>query len=84
MAIEDAAVLAGCLACDNNLPTALHRYEDLRRDRTALVQRRSRRNATVFHLHGLEAWLRNRVTRRVAARTTDDLYSYNALEAVQV
>ena len=80
MAIEDAAVLAGCLACDQDVQTALQRYEGLRRDRTALVQRGSRRNAKVFHLEGFKAWLRNRVTQRVAARTTDELYRYNALE----
>ena len=80
MAIEDAAVLAGCLACDQDVPAALQRYEGLRRDRTALVQRGSRRNATVFHLQGFKAWLRNRVSRRVATRTTEGLYRYNALE----
>ena len=80
MAIEDAAVLAGCLSSDQDVPAALQRYEGLRRDRTALVQRGSRRNAKVFHLQGFKAWLRNRATQRVAARTTDDLYRYNALE----
>ena len=81
MAIEDAAVLTGCLADDSDVPAALQRYERLRRDRTARVQHGSRRNATLFHLAGIKAWLRNQVTRRVAARTTDDLYRYNALEA---
>lgn len=83
MAIEDAAVLTDCLARRRDVPAALRRYETLRRDRTARVQHGSRRNATLFHLAGLRAWLRNRVTRRVAARTTDDLYRYNALEVVQ-
>ena len=81
MAIEDAAVLAGCLADSTDVPAALQRYERLRRDRTARVQHGSRRNATLFHLAGIKAWLRNRVTGRVAARTTDYLYRYNALEA---
>ena len=81
MAIEDAAVLTGCLADDSDVPAALQRYERLRRDRTARVQHGSRRNATLFHLAGIKAWLRNRVTGRVAARTTDYLYRYNALEA---
>ncbi len=82
MSIEDAAVLAGCLAVDNEASAALQRYERLRRDRTAGVQRGSRRNATLFHLAGAKAWLRDRVTRHAAARTTDDLYRYNAFEAV--
>ena len=81
MAIEDAAVLAGCLACDQDATTALQRYEGLRRERTAHVRHGSRRNARVFHLGGFRAWLRNRVAGRVAGRTTDDLYRYNALEA---
>ena len=80
MAIEDAAVLAGCL--DQDVPAALQRYERLRRDRTAQVQHGSRRNAALFHLAGYKAWLRNRVAGLVAARTTDRLYRYNALEAV--
>lgn len=83
MAVEDAAVLTACLADDRHVATALQRYERLRRDRTAGVQRGSRRNATLFHLTGFKAWLRNRATRHVAARITDDLYRYNALEAVQ-
>ena len=83
MAIEDAAVLSGCLACDQGVSAALQRYEGLRRERIARVQHGSRRNARVFHLAGFRAWLRNRVAGRVAARTTDGLYRYNALEAVQ-
>ncbi|MCY3840526.1 MAG: FAD-dependent monooxygenase [Gammaproteobacteria bacterium] len=81
MAIEDAAVLAAC--CDQDVAAALQRYEGLRRRRTAHVQHGSRRNATVFHLGGFRAWLRNRVAGRVAARTSDGLYRYNALEAGQ-
>ena len=83
MAIEDAAVLAECLAGDNDVPVALQRYESLRRDRTARVQRGSRRNATLFHLAGFKAWLRNRVIGRAADRTTDGLYRYDALETAR-
>jgi salicylate hydroxylase len=49
-AIEDAAVLAGCLAQTHDTVTALRRYEDLRRDRTARVQMAARDNGTMFHL----------------------------------
>lgn len=80
MAIEDAAVLAGCLSGGKDISMALARYEDLRRDRTAGVQRGSRRNATVFHLSGVKAWLRNRALKTARNRTMDGLFSYNALE----
>lgn len=83
MAIEDAAVLAGCFANGVDVPSALFRYENLRRSRTARVQRGSRRNASVFHLSGTKAWLRDRVARRMQARTVDGLYGYDALQAAR-
>jgi salicylate hydroxylase len=81
MAIEDAAVLAGCLARGDDVAASLERYEDLRRDRTAGIQNGPRPNAAVFHLTGFRAWLRNRVAGSVRHRTMDGLYSYDALEA---
>jgi salicylate hydroxylase len=83
MAIEDGAVLAGCLAQGDAVAQSLQRYEDLRRARTAGVQRGSRRNAQVFHLSGVRAWMRNRAVRTAGNRTTDGLFRYNALEAVR-
>ena len=83
MAIEDASVLAACLANGVDVPSALLRYENLRRSRTARVQRGSRRNASVFHLSGTKAWLRDRVARRMQARTVDGLYGYDALQAAR-
>ena len=80
MAIEDAAVLAGCLAQDSDSVTALQRYEDLRRERTAGIQRGSRRNASVFHMRGIKAWFRNRAAKRAGQGTMQRLYSYNALQ----
>jgi salicylate hydroxylase len=79
MAIEDAAVLAGCLAGDLKPAEALQRYESLRRERTAGIQRGSRRNARVFHLHGMAAWWRNRAVRWVGAQARDKLFSYDAM-----
>jgi salicylate hydroxylase len=59
MAIEDAAVLGQCLARSRDNPAAgLRAYEEMRRPRTARVQRASRRNATVYHLGGAEPLLR--------------------------
>jgi salicylate hydroxylase len=53
MAIEDAAVLARCLAqSPDNAPTALRNYEAQRRPRTARTQAAARRNATVYHTGG--------------------------------
>ena len=81
MAIEDAAVLAGCLE-DQNLVENLNRYEMLRRPRTASIQNGSRRNAKVFHLSGIKAWLRNQAVGIAGDRVMDQLFRYNALEAV--
>ena len=55
---KDAAVLARCVAERPDDPNGLARYQSLRYRRTARVQRHSRRNARIFHLSGLSAWLR--------------------------
>jgi salicylate hydroxylase len=50
MAIEDAYTLAQCLAvAETDVEGALTRYSDLRRERTAMVQRMSRANIEFFH-----------------------------------
>lgn len=50
-AIEDAAVLTRALIDDaDDLPTALARYERLRRPRAAEIQRRAWENNIVYHL----------------------------------
>ncbi len=84
MAIEDAAVLAGCLAASTSVVDGLKRYEDSRRQRTAHVQNGSRRNAKVFHLTGIKAWLRDRAAKRAGARTMDGLFGYDALSVASV
>lgn len=81
MAIEDGAVLAGCLRQDADVPAALQQYEDLRRERTARIQKGSRRNATIFHMSGIKAWARNLAARKAAGSAMNSLYGYNALEA---
>jgi salicylate hydroxylase len=52
-AIEDARMLARCLAGADgpSIPAALRRYEEVRRPRTAAIQRGAFANATTFHLH---------------------------------
>lgn len=79
MAIEDAAVLARCLAGGGSgcVASRLARYERLRRPRAASAQRRSRRNAAAFHLAGPAAWLRDRLARPLARRAMDRLYGYD-------
>lgn len=81
MAIEDSAVLAACITGDEDVSAGLQRYEDLRRSRTAGIQNGSRRNATVFHLSGVKAFLRDRAARAAGQGAMDRLYRYNALEA---
>ncbi len=62
MAIEDAHVLAGCLADNLASPeSALETYEIKRRDRTARVQAASRENARTFHADGGYRFARNTV-----------------------
>ena len=78
MAIEDARVLANCLAASDEVPRALARYETLRRERTARIQQGSRRNGRIYHLSGLAAWARDRAMRRAGDRITDWLYDYDA------
>ena len=59
MAIEDAAVLGARLAETPDDPdNAMRRYERQRRRRTARAWRAARRNGTVYHMGGAEAFLR--------------------------
>lgn len=79
MAIEDAAVLTNCLSADTDLSRALQRYENLRKPRTARIQRGSRRNAKVFHLSGVAAWLRDRAASRAGQNAMEQLYRYDPM-----
>jgi salicylate hydroxylase len=64
MAIEDAAVVARCLAQNPNDPAAaLSSYSAIRRGRAARVQRLAMRNNTVYHLGGLAAVARDSAMR---------------------
>jgi salicylate hydroxylase len=77
MAIEDAAVLAHCLTQTDDTPAALRSYEDKRRKRTARAQRAARRNGTIYHMGGAEAFLRG--LAMAAMRGTGLLRPYNWL-----
>lgn len=65
-ALEDAAVLARCLAGGGDPAAALRRYEGLRADRTAAIVRLSRRIGAVGQwANPLMAGLRDRLLRAV-------------------
>jgi salicylate hydroxylase len=58
-AIEDAAVLARSVKETPGDPAgAMRNYERKRRRRTARLQRAARRNGTIYHMGGAEAFLR--------------------------
>ena len=70
MAIEDAAVMADCLAATINdpsgIPAALERYEAARRARVARVQRTARRTGQIYHLGGAMAFARDTTIRALS------------------
>jgi salicylate hydroxylase len=69
MAIEDAAVLAKCLAGAGDsmaaIAPALQRYAGLRRQRVARVQRTARQNGRIYHLSGAAALARDLFIRAI-------------------
>jgi salicylate hydroxylase len=72
MAIEDAAVLAKCLAgCQDQsgpaIAAGLMRYARLRRSRVARMQRTARGNGTIYHLTGPLAFARDLAIRTLGA-----------------
>jgi salicylate hydroxylase len=72
MAIEDAAVLAKCLAETEDeagpaIAAALKRYAQLRSSRVARLQRTARRNGMIYHLTGPLAYARDRAIKAMGA-----------------
>jgi salicylate hydroxylase len=64
MAIEDAAVVAQCLArTPNDASAALRTYSAIRRPRASKVQRYAARNGRSYHLAGVPGMLRDVVMR---------------------
>jgi salicylate hydroxylase len=73
MAIEDAAVLAKCIAERQNdgpaaLPLALKRYAKLRRPRVIRVQRSARQAGRIYHLAGPLALARDLVIKAMGPK----------------
>lgn len=72
MAIEDAAVLAACLARDGDVPSALRAYESRRYRRTAYITRQSLQYGRVGQWHRPAAVrLREQIFRLTPAAFTD-------------
>jgi salicylate hydroxylase len=67
-AIEDADVLGKVLTRVKDVEAGLLAYEDTRQRRTARVQNESRRQATLYHLGGPAAFLRNAAMRAVSSK----------------
>lgn len=91
MAIEDACVLAQCLARDT-VPTAeaLKTYEAARKPRTSMLQAKARSNAGLYHPKRGAAglWTRSKLTvsgcfpPSVALRLVDPIYGYDPTRAL--
>ncbi|MGH3147241.1 MAG: FAD-dependent monooxygenase, partial [Rubrobacter sp.] len=68
-AIEDAVTLARCLREDDNVPFAVRRYEDLRREHTSWIIRRSRSLGRIGQLENPAlCWVRDAVLKATPAR----------------
>ena len=62
-AIEDASVLGEVLGRGQNIEAGLRAYQEKRLPRVARVQKESRRQATIYHLGGPAAFLRDAALR---------------------
>src|SRR5450631_581507 len=62
-AIEDAGVLGDVLARGENIEAGLRAYQEIRLSRVTRVQKESRRQATIYHLGGPAAFVRDAALR---------------------
>ena len=77
MAIEDAAMVAQCLARSPDDPArAMRIYCAMRRGRTSKVQRAARRNGARYHFGGAAAWLRDGFMRTVGGARLLENYDW--------
>lgn len=93
MAIEDSYALAHCLATDNNTPTALKAYQELRLTRTSDIQLNARKNASLYHMSSpiekakltvLSGLSSIGLSDRLAADKLDTIYAYNIVEQLSI
>lgn len=89
MAIEDSYALAYCLANENDTPTALKAYQDIRFTRTRDIQLNARKNASLYHMSSpidkaklavLSGLSSIGLSDKVAANKLDSIYAYNIVE----
>lgn len=59
MAMEDAYILAECIATENAIEKAFIKYQQIRLKRTAKMQQTSKNNAEIFHATGIKAMVRD-------------------------
>jgi salicylate hydroxylase len=82
MALEDARALGrsleGVRGANPDVQAALQRYARERWPRVARVQRRSLRNATIFHATGLLRFARDRVMQVPRVMDVPWLYAHGA------
>lgn len=81
-AIEDAEVLTACLTEHTDPPTALRRYEELRRPRASQVQMESRSSAQSFHQADAAGQTRPRTPTSWSLASQDWLFGYRPELAV--
>ena len=81
MAIEDAFILAEMIAMQTHrLEKTFEIFFHERIERVSKVQNASRRNATVFHLSGISALVRNILAPTQGQRISDYLYKFIAID----
>lgn len=77
MAIEDAAMIAQCLADQpDDIAAALKSYDARRFDRVRSVQRASQQNGQIYHLDGLAAFARDTTMRALGGRRILSRYDW--------
>ena len=79
MAIEDAAVLARCLAGDEPVPQSLQRYQRNRIERTARVVEGSTAARTLYRIADVEAMRRAFQEQNLNRSRSEWLYNYDPM-----
>ncbi|UMY15620.1 FAD-dependent monooxygenase [Methylobacterium organophilum] len=76
LAIEDAAILARCLASDPDVPAALAAYSRARYARVRRVQKAARANGRAYHAGAFKGAVRNLVMRRLGPTGMSGRYAW--------